>query len=66
VERFVNVVIDDPDGIMRAKAAGATIVMGPKDTPFGALLCGPIEGFCGGAVNLRDITICDLRFVNRW
>jgi uncharacterized glyoxalase superfamily protein PhnB len=37
VEQFVNVVIDDPDEHhARAKAAGATIVMGPKDTPFGA------------------------------
>jgi uncharacterized glyoxalase superfamily protein PhnB len=37
VTQFVNVVIDDPDGHhARAEAAGATIVIGPTDTPFGA------------------------------
>jgi uncharacterized glyoxalase superfamily protein PhnB len=37
LKQFVNVVVDDPDRHhARAKAAGADIVMGPKDTPFGA------------------------------
>lgn len=37
VTQFVNAVVDDPDGHhARAKSAGATIVMAPRDTPFGA------------------------------
>jgi uncharacterized glyoxalase superfamily protein PhnB len=37
VKQFVNVIIDDPDGHhARAKAAGAAIVIPPRDTPFGA------------------------------
>jgi uncharacterized glyoxalase superfamily protein PhnB len=37
VKQFVNVVIDDPDRHhAHAKAAGAAIVIPPRDTPFGA------------------------------
>ena len=37
VSQFVNLIVDDPDAHhARAKAAGANVVIPPRDTPFGA------------------------------
>jgi len=37
VLQFVNLIVADPDGHhARAKAAGANVVIAPRDTPFGA------------------------------
>jgi uncharacterized glyoxalase superfamily protein PhnB len=48
VKQFVNVVVADPDAHhARAKAAGAVIVIGPQNSPFGARFYGARdpEGF---------------------
>jgi uncharacterized glyoxalase superfamily protein PhnB len=48
VKQFVNVVVADPDAHhARARAAGAVIVIGPQDSPFGARFYGARdpEGF---------------------
>jgi uncharacterized glyoxalase superfamily protein PhnB len=37
ITQFLNLVVDDPDAHhARAKAAGANVIVAPRDTPFGA------------------------------